>query len=289
MKETIGDATFYHINDGLEKGIRLQLDSGIMFPDNVIKLEFNIDGIPIFKSPVVGFWPILCRVIGTKDLEPFLVSVFCGPGKPGNVSSFLNPAIDDVLRLEKDGFVHNGKRFEVKLHRVVCDTPARSFVKATKGHNAYYACERCCQRGRYLRGRVTFPRIRNVQLRNNLSFRSKSNPPHHTGLSPFLRMTNLDMVFSFPLDYMHLVLLGVMKRLLKIWTQDLVRSPHRINDTQKERINKTLLSIRKHLPSEFERRSRSLKDVGTWKAVEYRTFLLYTGDFKNFKKIIIVR
>lgn len=196
-----------------------------------------------------------------------MVSVFCGPGKPGNVSSFLNPVIDDILRLEKEGFAHNGRRFQVRLERVVCDTPARSFVKATKGHNAYYACERCNQKGRYLRGRVKFPKIQNVQLRDNLSFRSKRNQAHHNASSPFLRMQNLDMVFSFPLDYMHLVLLGVMKRLLKMWTQDLVRSPHRINDSKKERINKALLAIRKLLPSEFERKSRSLKDVGTWKAV----------------------
>ncbi len=280
--EVIGDRSFYHFDHGLEDGINMQLNSGILFTDGIIKLEVNIDGIPIFKSPPTGFWPILCRVLGVKDREPFIVSVFCGKGKPASVEEFVQPLIDDVLRLAQDGINFNGRHYTVRLERLVCDTPARSFCKCTVAHNGYGGCERCTQKGRYLKSRMTFPRIRGLVLRDNQSFRAQRDRRHHQGISPFLQIPHLDMTKDFCLDYMHLVLLGVMKRLLKdIWTMGLARSPHTFTRSQMRRMNRRLSTIRNCLPSEFERRSRSLDDLGTWKAVEFRTFLLYTGKTIN--------
>lgn len=101
---------------------------------------------------------------------------------------------------------------------------------------------------------------------------------HHAGGdSPFVRIQNLDMVFGFPLDYLHLVLLGVMRKKLKIWVSGLATSPFSIDARGKRLINRRLRRIRKHLCSEFERRSVSLDHLGTWKGQEFRTFLLYTG------------
>ena len=88
------------------------------------------------------------------------------------------------------------------------------------------------------------------------------------------------MVFGFPLDYMHLVLQGVMKKLLEIWILSLRTSPNFLKDPQQKLINKSLKKIRNNFPKEFERISRSLKHLKTWKAVEFRTFLLYTGMAK---------
>jgi hypothetical protein len=39
---------------------------------------------------------------------------------------------------------------------------------------------------------------------------------HHKYVSPLLDLINVDMVFDFPLDPMHLVFLGVVKRYLTI-------------------------------------------------------------------------
>lgn len=129
---------FHYIADGLTKGIKLQMDTGYDLPNNLIRLELNIDGVPVFKSPPTGFWPILCRVLGTNDQCPFLCGAYCGESKPPNLNNFLNPVIDDILRLQQDGFVYNGELFRVELARVICDVPARSFVKATKGHTGEF-------------------------------------------------------------------------------------------------------------------------------------------------------
>lgn len=86
------------------------------------------------------------------------------------------------------------------------------------------------------------------------------------------------MVHGFVLDYMHLVLLGVMKRLLKMWFKKSERSRHYIGDVGRGRVNRRLKAIRKLLPCEFERKSYTLDHVSFWKAQEFRTFLLYTGN-----------
>lgn len=44
----------------------------------------------------------------------------------------------------------------------------------------------------------------------------KIQPEHHKGTS-ILESLNIDMVKQVPLDYMHLVLLGVTKRVLSLW------------------------------------------------------------------------
>lgn len=126
---------------------------------------------------------------------------------------------------------------------------------------------------------MTFPLTDPVDfvLRSDASFRNQDDPEHHSGDSPFLAIDALDMVFDFPLDYLHLVLLGVMRKLLKIWAMGLATSPYVINADGKRRINRKLMKIRKYLTAEFERRSVSLSHLGTWKGQEFRTFLLYTG------------
>ena len=86
------------------------------------------------------------------------------------------------------------------------------------------------------------------------------------------------MVHGFVLDYMHLVLLGVMKRLFKMWFKKNERSRHYIGDVGRGRVNRRLKSIRKLLPCEFKRKSFTLDHISFWKAQEFRIFLLYTGN-----------
>ena len=37
--------------------------------------------------------------------------------------------------------------YKIELGAVICDTPARAFVKCSKSHNSYICCERCTQHG----------------------------------------------------------------------------------------------------------------------------------------------
>ena len=127
----LGSKTFYYIPNAFKKGILMQLKAGFHLPDYIINLELSIDGITVFKSPPTGFWPILCRVVGTNDL----CGAFCDPSKPKSVEDFLAPVIAEISSLKESGINFNGRDFDVRLLRVICDTPARSFVKCTKGHS----------------------------------------------------------------------------------------------------------------------------------------------------------
>lgn len=47
-----------------------------------------------------------------------------------------------------NGIEVGGKTLRIKLHYVICDTPARAFLKCVKLYSGYYGCDKCTQSGR---------------------------------------------------------------------------------------------------------------------------------------------
>ena len=84
-------------------------------------------------------------------------------------------------------------------------------MKNVKSHSGYAGCDKCIQHGE-CNGKITFPET-SAPLRTNLTFDEMTDEEHHQCASP-LQGTGIGMVSQFPLDYMHLVCLGVMRRLL---------------------------------------------------------------------------
>lgn len=48
---------------------------------HVLKLQLKIDGLPLFKSSSVQFWPIL-RLLKGVVRNPVVIALFCGNSKP---------------------------------------------------------------------------------------------------------------------------------------------------------------------------------------------------------------
>lgn len=88
-------------------------------------------------------------------------------------------------------------------------------VTCVKNHNEYFGCSKCTVEGEYIEHTVVFPEI-TCALRTDESFVSKSQPEHHRDTS-ILECLNIGMVTQVPVDYMHLVCLGVTKRLIQFW------------------------------------------------------------------------
>lgn len=88
----------------------------------------------------------------------------------------------------------------------------------------------------------------------------------------------IDMVACFPYDYMHLVCLGVMRRLLDLWIGTTGPLRCRISSVQASIVSERLIALRNYIPSDFARRPRALAERCRWKATELRQFLLYTGS-----------
>lgn len=93
-------------------------------------LIFNIDGLPIAKSSKDQFWPILCKIT-EKDIPPLVIAMYHGTTKPP-VNEFLQPFVDELLILLKDGILIRNHVINVKIRCFICDTPARCFVKGER-------------------------------------------------------------------------------------------------------------------------------------------------------------
>lgn len=278
---------YYHF--GLERAMKVALKY-VKLTSNCIKLQVNTDGLPISKSSSTSFWPILCRVFsGDFVSKVFIVGLYSGTSKPDNARTFLSQFLEDISFAYANGITIGDIVYDFSVHSVVCDAVARQLVKCIISHSGYYSCERCEVRGEWHNG-VKFTDI-NSTLRTNLSFRNRSNVLHHSdledvGLSPFCDFNDIDMVRDFPLDYMHLVLLGVVKRLLKIWLCVSKIPPSHIekatlyrlqNGMHNVTINRRQAKFSRSVPCDFQRKPRPFEYVNIFKATEFRTFLCYSS------------
>lgn len=263
---------YYHF--GISSSLLSRIKSSIQFlPEGFcFEIQLNIDGLPLFKSTNHQFWPILGLLQNVDDKRPFIIGLFFGTSKPDNLDDYLRQFIDEYNDLKQNGFDFDGKKWNVIIHSVICDTPARAFVKKVKSYSGYHGCDKCVQNGEWM-GKMTYPEV-NAALRTDQSFLHRLDEDHHTGHSPFSDI-QIGMVSQFPLDYMHLVCLGVMKRFLLLWIKGPLHC--RLGLRVIDDISQHLLNLKSHIPSEFARKPRSLKEIDRWKATEFRQFLLYTG------------
>ncbi|XP_070159008.1 uncharacterized protein [Polyergus mexicanus] len=129
---------------------------------------------------------------------------------------------------------------------------------------------------------MCFPEM-NAQLRIDADFRLRRDENYHIGYSILSEIPNFDLVHNVPMDYMHLVCLGVMRKLLYIWLFGELKI--RLRHRKVEAISWQLENVLKlYMPCEFARKPRSLTLVKLWKATEFRNLLLYIGPiaFKSF-------
>ena len=219
--KTIEPGHYFHF--GIEEGVRSMLRKlGIKrLRGKKLKLQINVDGIPISKSLGRQFWPILGYLTDFPHSKPFLIGIYHGYSKPNDANFFLS---EFVLEM-----------YDGRLIFLDDDSP----------------------------------------LRTDTSFRNREDEDHHTGRS-ILQDLPIDMVKCFPLDYMHLVCLGVMRKLLWAWKRGSYQS--RLRASEIDEISKFLVFICPFISCEFARKTRSVKELARWKATELRLFLLYVGN-----------
>lgn len=256
-------------------GIKQSLDKILSLikdiPD-VIVFDFNIDGLPISKSSTSGFWLILGRIYNLPETSIFVVGVYHGFYKPEKFSEFLVPFVEEMKQLNGN-YIFRDKSIKINIRAFICDAPARCYITGTKSHNAYFGCNKCVQEGKYINFRMTFPE-NNAELRTNASFRQRLDENYHLYKSP-LEDLDINMINQIPLDYLHTICIGVMKKFIGIWLSgDL---PLRLQSKSIRTINERLVCIAKTQPLEFQRKIRPLSDFGYFKGSEFRTFLLYSG------------
>lgn len=120
---------------------------------------------------------------------------------------------------------------------------------------------------------VTFLQT-NCPKRNDKDFREKKYGQHHKLDSPLLKL-HIDMIEDFPVsDSLHLIDLGLMKRLLIGWRDGnfgVYLTKWSASDIEK--VNNFLNNCK--MSTEIHRSVRSLDVLKHWKGSEFRSFLYY--------------
>lgn len=268
---------YYHFS--LTKGLQMHASSNL----STIQIAIGIDGLPLSKSSNSQFWPILAYIVNDPSLKKtvFPIGLYHGNKKPSNSNEFLFDFVEEMKSiLSANGVFLNKKKVNVSIHYICCDAPAKSFILKVKGHTGFFSCTRCTIEGEHVNRRTCFPYSQSKSTeKTHLDYINASDEDYHTNcdnISNLSELENLDLVKSFPLDYMHLVCLGVMKKLLMLWVQ---KGPLkvRLRSSKITEFSSLLLSLNSCITSDFARKHRTLQDLCRWKATEFRFFLLYSG------------
>lgn len=271
----------YYYHFGLLNGLEKYADTFGDISEH-IELVIGIDGLPLSSSSKSSFWPIL-GYVSPRSSFIFIIGLYWGTDKPYDSNEYIKEFVKEVEDLERNAIYIKQKLVHIKVRAFCCDAPAKSFVLKTKGHSGYSSCTKCDCKGEYLSGRMTFP-TKAKHMRTHTDFVAQIDKNyHHTDTSATVLLNlKINIIDSFPLDYMHLVCLGVVKKLLLLLCKYAPLNL-RICNRKKEgvsnmdRINSGIFSCQQGLPREFSRRCRSLDDIMQWKATEFRLFLLYIG------------
>lgn len=273
---TVAPGTYFHIGIkyNLSKIAEQIKSEGI----NEIVLDIGIDGLPLYKSSETGLWPILGRIVNMPMVKVFLIGSYVGEKKPLNIDLYLHDLIYELQLLKEDGFSYADFKINIKIRAFVCDTPARSYICGIRGHNSLNGCSKCDQKGVSI-SRVTTFSTTSGNLRTDDDFQHRRDKNFHqqkflNAKTP-LETVDIKMISQFPLDVMHLIDLGVVKRMIVFILKS--KTNETLSSANKQAMSSLLASMYPYIPREFSRKARTFDEIAKWKAVEFREFVLYTG------------
>lgn len=123
---------------GLANKLLFKMQQGIKSKSNKLSIEINIDGIPLFKSSSTEFYPILGMCTNLIDNSPFAIAIFCGCGKPDPLDLFLKNFVEEINLLKQNFIQFDNRKFMVDISFILCDAPARAFIKQIVGHTSLH-------------------------------------------------------------------------------------------------------------------------------------------------------
>lgn len=252
MSKVIEPGQYYHF--GVENCIKnLIYSSNDFFLNNgMIELAINIDGLPLAKSSGSQVYPILCRLVKHHSTVE-MIGIYHSYQKPKNANCYLNDFVKDVSNVINTDIIIDTKHYSVKISHFVCDAVAKSYITYTIGHMGFYSCTKCYEKEVYINNRVCFSNTNNLHLRTDTCYRTKIQEEHHNGSSILEQIPGLDMIKSFPLDYMHLICFGVVKKLIvNLWCFG--KPFTKLSHQNIAKISSNLINQAKNIPIKFNRK-----------------------------------
>ncbi|KMQ85086.1 hypothetical protein RF55_16579 [Lasius niger] len=196
-------------------------------------------------------WPIQCSVANIANSKPEVVGIYKGPKKPYSFDLFLHQFIDDVFQVVSNGVLFLQKQIPVVLRAFIADTPARSWILNHFGHTSSNPCFKCKVIGIRCEDQMVFMGT-NHRLRTDDEYAQLIDEDHHKGPSPVSRLS-MGMVSQVPIEYMHLICIGVAKKLLTAWITGKYRKKMKLSGRNQDLISKRLQHLARYCPREFAR------------------------------------
>ena len=273
---------------------------GKFYQENRVILEdsltftFNTDGVPVFQSSTFSIWPLFLMIneVVPEKRSSFILlhSLWFGCQKPV-MSSFLMPFITDMNDLSHNGITwtdNTGEEHSTKwfVLLAVVDSVARAPLQGIKQFNGEYGCSFCHHPGQVVaKGlgttrvfplKVPLPEKRTQQnMRQNAEESVNTEVPVNgvKEVSPLFLLAHYDIARGFSPDYMHSVLLGVVRQTVNMFFNSSSHQKPFFIGKSIEKADKYMEAMSP--PSEIQRIPRAVSQRAYWKASEWRAFLLY--------------
>lgn len=241
--------------------------------DNDIIFDLNGDGVPISNSSSSQLFPILLNVLNDKQIY-IVCCIHRKTNRSIDWNRYLGEFANELCFVLHDGITFKGRHYNTRLRSFSCDSPARADMLNIYHHNGRSPCHKCIIVSKRFLGRQVFTGVKST-ARSFSDYYLKIDKGHyHSGSSPF-DQTDINVRDIFTMDYMHCVLLGVMKQLLTQWI-DVRKRVFSIQADAVRELSSIHLQISKTHPPEFARRPRAIDQFKRFKATEFRQLLLYT-------------
>lgn len=253
-------------------------------PDEV-DLDLHADGAELYKK--ISIWPLQFRCINIPSLKKFIgiIGIYRGRSQPNSAQDFLESLVDEFQNIESNGgILFEGKKIRIRFRFCIADAKARAFLLGHTSCTSRKPCSKChvkmyyyvAKRKRKIKGFKTYCGVKHKR-RTDATYVLRNDKFHHYRNSSPLESLNIGLVSQVPFEYMHLVLIGEMKKLCSAWIDGEHRKTARFSKEQTDLAAENFREISKCIPSEFARKPSVLCDYSSFKATEFRQILLFTG------------
>ncbi|KAK3924421.1 E3 ubiquitin-protein ligase RNF186 [Frankliniella fusca] len=260
-----------------------------------LTIILNSDGVKVKKNSQSELWVLLGSFVEIplhlRDSFIVVFGLWYDEVQPDNMNTFLKPFAEEMVSINQQPveWTHplTSDRHEsrVQVQLAVADAPARAKMQNILNFNGKHGCNLCEIKSVKCRHDPAYQKRKRIyQYEHNLFLRTEErmhrqaeqavqsgkNVKGVKGPSILSIIPSIDISICFIPEYMHSVLLGVVKSLITIWIEK--RGPWSIKKSVGN-IDCLLMDILH--PDFVHRVSRKLDKLSYWKASDFYYFLLF--------------